>query len=129
MLGQVKSWEKAGRRRPAPQRFPTRLFRLREAGTEHHLIPLITMESLGLKHYPSLGGILRVGEAAGAMLGLVALWRIFDLTSSYRPAFGLCILCATAGAAATLGYQKFSPAATIANEVLSAAGSPLRGSF
>ena len=90
------------------------------------LIPLITMESLGLKHYPSLGGILRVGEAAGAMLGPVALGRIFDLTSSYRPAFGLCILCATVGAAATLGCQEFSPAATIANEVLSAAGSPLR---
>ena len=76
------------------------------------LIPLITMESLGLKHYPSLGGILRVGEAAGAMLGPVALGRIFDLTSSYRPAFGLCILCATVGAAATLGCQKFSPVAT-----------------
>ena len=69
---------------------------------------------------------MRVGEAAGAMLGPVALGRIFDLTSSYRPAFGLCILCATVGAAATLGCQKFSPAATIANEVLSAAGSPLR---
>ena len=92
------------------------------------LIPLITIESLGLKHYASLGGILRVAEAVGAMLGPVALGRIFDLTSSYRPAFGLCVLCAAVGAVATLGCQKFSPAATIANEILSAAvaGNPLR---
>ena len=72
------------------------------------LLPLITIESLGLKHYASLGGMLRVAEAAGAMLGPVALGRIFDLTSSYRPAFGLCILCAAVGAAATLGCEKFS---------------------
>jgi hypothetical protein len=92
------------------------------------LLPLITIESLGLKHYASLGGILRVAEAAGAMLGPVALGRIFDLTSSYRPAFGLCIVCAAVGAAATLGCQKFSTNPTIANESLSAAGagSPLR---
>ena len=83
------------------------------------LIPLITIESLGLKHYPSLGGILRVAQAAGGILGPVTLGRIFDLTGSYRPAFGLCILCAAVGAAATLGCQKFSPAVTIANEILS----------
>jgi len=92
------------------------------------LLPLITIESLGLKHYPSLGGILRVAESAGAMLGPVALGRIFDLTSSYRPAFGLCTLCAAVGAAATLGCRKFSPDATIANETLATvvAGSSIR---
>ena len=91
------------------------------------LLPLITIESLGLKHYPSLGGLLRVAEAAGAVLGPVALGRIFDLTSSYRPAFGLCTLCAVVGVAATLGCRKFSPAAAIASEILSAtvARSPL----
>ena len=91
------------------------------------LIPLITIESLGLKHYASLGGMLRVAEAAGAMLGPVALGRIFDLTNSYRPAFGLCILCAGLGAAATLGCEKFSTDA-VTNEISSAAiaGSPLR---
>jgi len=82
------------------------------------LIPLITIESLGLKHYPSLGGILRIAEAAGGILGPLALGRIFDLTGSYRPAFGLCLLCATVGAAATLGCRKFSPAVTIANRSL-----------
>jgi MFS family permease len=91
------------------------------------LIPLITIESLGLRHYASLGGMLRVAEAAGAMLGPVALGRIFDLTNSYRPAFGLCILCAGLGAAATLGCEKFSTDAAT-NEISSTAiaGSPLR---
>ena len=90
------------------------------------LLPLITIESLGLRHYASLGGMLRVAEAAGAMLGPVALGRIFDLTSSYRPAFALCILCAAVGAAATLGCQKLSTDAT-ANQILPAvvARSPL----
>jgi MFS family permease len=91
------------------------------------LLPLITIESLGLKHYPSLGGILRVAEAVGAMLGPVALGRIFDLTSSYRPAFGLCIVCAVVGAAATLGCEEFNSASLIANKIFSTAvnGSPI----
>ena len=91
------------------------------------LLPLITIESLGLKHYPSLGGILRVAEAVGAMLGPVALGRIFDLTSSYRPAFGLCILCAVVGAAATLGCQEFNSAGIITNKIFSTAvnGNPI----
>jgi len=91
------------------------------------LLPLITMESLGLKHYPSLGGILRVAEGVGAVLGPVALGRIFDLTSSYRPAFGLCILCALVGATATLGCREFNSTEIIAGEIFSAAvtGNPL----
>jgi MFS family permease len=72
------------------------------------LLPLVTMESLGLKHYGSLGGVLRMPEACGAVLGPVALGRIFDLTSSYRSAFSLCLVCAAVGAAASLGCEKFS---------------------
>jgi MFS family permease len=91
------------------------------------LLPLITIESLGLKHYASLGGILRIADATGAVLGPVVLGRIFDLTGSYHPAFRLCILCAAAGAAATLGCQNYSTAASLTNNSLSAlgAGDPL----
>lgn len=85
------------------------------------LLPLVTIESLGLKHYPSLGGTLRVAEAVGAMLGPVTLGRIFDLTNSYRPAFGLCVFCAVVGAAATLGCQEFSTGAIAEVESLSVA--------
>lgn len=86
------------------------------------LLPLVTIESLGLKHYPSLGGILRVPEAIGAMLGPVALGRIFDLSRSYHRAFGLCVFCAIVGAMATLGCMEFSANVTIEAENLSAVG-------
>jgi MFS family permease len=81
------------------------------------LLPLVTIESLGLKHYASIGGTLRAGEATGAMLGPIALGGIFDLTSSYRPAFELCVFCAAVAAVAALGCQKFSMGALV-NESL-----------
>ena len=81
------------------------------------LIPLLTIESLGLKHYGSLGGMLRIAEASGAVLGPLTIGRIFDLTNSYRPAFALSILCAIVGTLATLGCEKFRSTATIADEI------------
>ena len=85
------------------------------------LIPLLTMESLGLKHYGSLGGVLRIAEATGAVLGPLTIGRIFDLTNSYGPAFGLSILCAIVGLVATLGCKEFRSAAIITDENQSAA--------
>lgn len=82
------------------------------------LIPLLTMESLGLKHYGSLGGILRIAEATGAVLGPLTLGRIFDLTNTYGPAFGLSILCAIVGILATLGCENFRSAAIVAGEIV-----------
>jgi MFS family permease len=81
------------------------------------LIPLLTIESLGLKHYGSLGGMLRIAEATGAVLGPLTIGRIFDLTNSYRPAFALSILCAIVGMMATLGCKKFRSTAIIADEL------------
>jgi MFS family permease len=78
------------------------------------LVPLITIESLGLKHYGSLAGFVRASDAAGAVLGPITLGRIFDVTKSYNPAFGLCIVCAVAGVAATLGCRIFKPSEKIA---------------
>jgi hypothetical protein len=82
------------------------------------LIPLLTMESLGLKHYGSLGGILRVAEATGAVLGPLTLGRIFDLTNTYGPAFGLSILCAIVGILATLGCENFRSAVIVPGEIV-----------
>jgi MFS family permease len=78
------------------------------------LLPLLTIESLGLKHYGSIAGFVRASEAAGAVLGPITLGRIFDVTKSYNPAFGLCIVCAVAGVAATLGCRIFKPSEKIA---------------
>jgi MFS family permease len=82
------------------------------------LIPLLTMESLGLKHYGSLGGILRIAEATGAVLGPLTLGRIFDLTNTYAPAFGLSILCAIVGILATLGCENFRSAVIVPGEIV-----------
>jgi MFS family permease len=82
------------------------------------LIPLLTMESLGLKHYGSLGGILRIAEATGAVLGPLTLGQIFDLTNTYGPAFGLSILCAIVGIFTTLGCENFTSAAIVAGEIV-----------
>jgi MFS family permease len=84
------------------------------------LVPLVTIESLGLKHYGSLGGILRIAEATGAVLGPVALGRVFDLTNSYRPAFGLSVVCAVLAILATLGCERLVPAVGIAAEMVDA---------
>jgi MFS family permease len=82
------------------------------------LIPLLTMESLGLRHYGSIGGILRIAEASGAVLGPLTLGRIFDLTNSYSPAFGLSTVCAIVGILATLGCEEFRSAAIMAGEIV-----------
>ena len=84
------------------------------------LIPLVTIESLGLKHYASLGGILRIAEATGAVLGPVVLGGIFDLTNSYRPAFALGMVCAVVAMLATRGCEKFGLAAAIGGEIVAA---------
>jgi MFS family permease len=77
------------------------------------LIPLVTIESLGLRHYASLGGILRIPEASGAVLGPITLGRVFDLTCSYRSAFALTMVCAVVGMLAILGCAKFEPASRV----------------
>jgi MFS family permease len=93
------------------------------------LVPLITIESLGLKHYGALAGFVRASDAAGAVLGPITLGRIFDVTKSYNPAFGLCIVCAVAGVAATLGCRMFKPERTLEHEVSAAAEARPASSF
>ena len=63
---------------------------------------------------------MRIAEATGAVLGPVALGQVFDLTNSYRPAFGLSVVCAILAILATLGCERFTPAAGIATEIVEA---------
>ena len=58
----------------------------------------------------------RIAEATGAVLGPLIVGRIFDLTNSYGPAFGLSILCAIV-LLATLGCEKFRSAAVVAGQI------------
>ncbi|MBV8773753.1 MAG: MFS transporter [Deltaproteobacteria bacterium] len=82
------------------------------------LLPLITMESMGLKHYAWLGGILQVGHSMGSMMGPVVLGRIFDVARSYRPAFMLCVVCLDIGAASIFACQTFASGAAQTEKTL-----------
>lgn len=51
------------------------------------LIPLLTVESLGLRRYGSIAGATTLALTFGSGLGALVAGRIFDLTSSYTAAF------------------------------------------
>ena len=56
------------------------------------LIPLVTVESLGLRRYGSIAGITALALTLGSGLGALASGRIFDVTSSYAAAFEFFIV-------------------------------------
>src|SRR5215469_2377895 len=67
------------------------------------LLPMITVESLGLRRFGSIAGTSGVFQTVGAAVGPVATGRIFDVMGSYSYAFDLFILSAAAGVVVTLG--------------------------
>jgi len=67
------------------------------------LMPLVMVESLGLRRFGSLSGLAGVFNVLGAAAGPVTAGRIFDLTGRYGPAFELYVLALAVGAAATAG--------------------------
>ncbi len=66
------------------------------------LVPLIMAESLGLRRFGSLSGLVGLFNVLGAACGPVAAGRIFDLTGSYTSAFEAFTLALLLGAAVTL---------------------------
>lgn len=57
------------------------------------LIPLLMLESLGLKRYGTLGGIvLGLGAAAGQAIGPFVLGRVYDVTGVYTDALRLIVI-------------------------------------
>ena len=67
------------------------------------LCPLVTAESLGLKRYGSISGILFFFVTSGASIGPLVTGRIFDVTHSYQDAFLLFIVLLIVAAAISLG--------------------------
>jgi MFS family permease len=65
------------------------------------LIPLVTVESLGLRRYGSIAGITSLALTFGAGLGALAAGRIFDVTASYAAAFEFFIVIDAIGALAS----------------------------
>jgi len=66
------------------------------------LSPLVVAESLGLKRYGSLMGLVGFPFTLGLALGPLAAGMIYDLTSSYARAFELCAAISVVGVVASL---------------------------
>ena len=66
------------------------------------LSPLVVAESLGLKRYGSLMGLVGFPFTLGLALGPLAAGMIYDLTSSYARAFELCAGISIVGVVASL---------------------------
>ena len=66
------------------------------------LSPLVVAESLGLKRYGSLMGVVGFPFTLGLALGPLAAGMIYDLTSSYARAFELCAAISVVGVVASL---------------------------
>lgn len=72
------------------------------------LCPLVTAESLGLKRYGSISGVLFLFVTSGASIGPVVTGRIFDVTHGYQDAFFLFIVMLIAAGAISLGCLPLS---------------------
>jgi len=65
------------------------------------LVPLVMVESLGLRRFGSLSGLTSLFNTVGAAIGPILAGRVFDVTGSYSAAFELFALLLVLGAAAT----------------------------
>jgi MFS family permease len=65
------------------------------------LVPLLQVDSLGLKRFGSIGGIAGLFNTTGAVVGPVVTGMIFDWTGSYVTAFEIFVVLCALGAAAT----------------------------
>ena len=79
------------------------------------LLPLLTAESLGLKRYGLLGGLVGLAQTSGAAIGPLVSGRIFDQTQSYAAAFELCIVINLIGAMAAYACRLYTAEREIAD--------------
>jgi MFS family permease len=82
------------------------------------LAPVMVAESLGVKRYGSIMGLVGFPFTLGLALGPLAAGAVYDLTASYARAFELCAVTSIVGVIAALTcvkaeWERF-PMATIA---------------
>jgi len=65
------------------------------------LVPLVMVESLGLRRFGSLSGLTGLFNTVGAAIGPIIAGRVFDVTGSYSTAFELFAMLLIVGAGAT----------------------------
>jgi MFS family permease len=72
------------------------------AGVTSSVVPVAVVETLGLRRFGSIAGLIGLAATVGMSGGTVLVGRIFDITSSYTAAFELGAACTVAGALAAL---------------------------
>jgi MFS family permease len=63
--------------------------------------PLVQVDTLGLRRYGSIAGLLGIAFTLGATTGPPIVGRLADVTGSYTASFEVCALVALVGAAAS----------------------------
>jgi MFS family permease len=64
--------------------------------------PMVQVETLGLRRYGSIAGLLAIPFTLGAMLGPPMIGRLADVYGNYTASFEVCALVGMAGAVAAL---------------------------
>jgi len=62
--------------------------------------PMVQVETLGLRRYGSIAGLLAIAFTLGAMLGPPMIGRIADATGTYTASFEVCVVVGLVGAVA-----------------------------
>lgn len=71
------------------------------------LVPVMIAESLGLKRYGAISGLIALASTAGAALGPVVVGRIYDVSRSYNGAYELLLVVNIIGAVAALACLSY----------------------
>ena len=54
------------------------------AGVTSSVVPVAVVETMGLRRFGSIAGLLGLGATVGLSTGTILVGRIFDITASYR---------------------------------------------
>jgi|GEM_PF-623033 predicted MFS family arabinose efflux permease len=78
------------------------------------LIPALVAESLGLRSFGAMSGVVGVFGSIGAAAGPIAVGFIFDRTHSYVVPFNFCAITLAAGSLVVFGCRASAPIAHFA---------------
>lgn len=72
------------------------------------LLPLLIIQSLGLKHYGAISALISLAFTAGNVSGPIVIGHIFDVSGSYTMAFLVSVGCLILAAGAGLACRPLS---------------------
>jgi MFS family permease len=81
--------------------------------------PMVQVETMGLKRYGTIAGLLAITFTLGAMIGPPVVGRLADATGSYTLSFEVCALVGLVGAIAS--FLCVAPAPALVDELVEVA--------